>query len=159
MTGDFFYIMNMLKEMTPIEIARYINDEVGMDIADIEDGDVKIIADRDFLGNEIYFHDYLFSGDAIYSYINQDKFVCGKPYFCTNSFPLREKDSDTFPGCKCFNPDGMHNYYCEFDPDIGLRKFDEEILKNSIEGLKNALKVPEQRSKLIITDEVEFMDI
>ena len=143
--------MNMIKEMTPIEIVHYINDEVGMDIADIDDCDVRITAYRDFLGNEIYFRDYLFAGEAIYSYINQDKFACGKPYFCTNSFPV----------CKCFNPDGAHGQYCrEFAfNDTGLRKFDEAILKNSIEGLKKALKVTERRSKLRVTDEVEFMDI
>ena len=39
-----------------------------------------------------------------------------------------------------------------------MREFSMETLKNSVEGLKKALKVPEL-SKLKIVDEIEFMDI
>jgi hypothetical protein len=61
-------------------------------------------------------------------------------------------------GYKCFNPDGKHGHDCEFNDDTGIRKFDEEILKTAVEGLKKALKVANQ-SKFTISNEVEFMDI
>lgn len=156
MTRDFYYIMNMMKKMNAVEIARYINNEVGMDVAHIDDSNnVLICADRDFLGNEIFFNDYLFCGDSIYSYINQHGFNCEMPEFGTNSYSITDEPD---LGYKCFNPDGVHGHDCKFDEDTGIRKFDMEILKTAVEGLKKALKVTKS-SNLIISNEVEFMDI
>jgi hypothetical protein len=148
--------MNMMKKMNAVEIARYINNEVGMNVAHIDDSNnVLICADRDFLGNEIFFNDYLFCGDSIYSYINQHGFNCEMPEFGTNSYSITDEPD---LGYKCFNPDGKHGHDCKFDEDTGIRKFDEEILKTAVEGLKKALKVANQ-SKFTISNEVEFMDI
>jgi hypothetical protein len=148
--------MNMMKKMNAVEIARYINNEVGMNVAHIDDGNnVLICADRDFLGNEIFFNDYLFCGDSIYSYINQHGFNCEMPEFGTNSYSITDEPDW---GYKCFNPEGKHGHDCEFDEDTGIRKFDEKILRTAIEGLKKALKVDKQ-SKFTISNEVEFMDI
>ena len=148
--------MNMMKKMNAVEIARYINNEVGMDVAHIDDSNnVLICADRDFLGNEIFFNDYLFCGDSIYSYINQHGFNCEMPEFGTNSYSITDEPD---LGYKCFNPDGVHGHDCKFDEDTGIRKFDMEILKTAVEGLKKALKVTKS-SNLIISNEVEFMDI
>lgn len=148
--------MNMMKKMNAVEIARYINNEVGMNVAHIDDSNnVLICADRDFLGNEIFFNDYLFCGDSIFSYINQHGFNCDKPDFRTNSYSIAD---DPEYGFECFNPGGMHEHDCNLDDDTGIRKFDMEILKTAVEGLKKALKVTEQ-SNLIISNEVEFMDI
>lgn len=156
MTRDFYYIMNMMKKMNAVEIARYINNEVGMDVAHIDDSNnVLICADRDFLGNEIFFNDYLFCGDSIYSYINQHGFNCEMPEFGTNSYSITDEPD---LGYKCFNPGGMHGHDCKLDDDTGIRKFDMEILKTAVEGLKKALKIAKQ-SNLIISNEVEFMDI
>ena len=64
--------MNMMKKMNAAEIASYINNEVGMDIASVDEiNNVTIRARHDFLGNEIYFDDALFFRDLIYPYINQ----------------------------------------------------------------------------------------
>ena len=146
----------MMKKMNAVEIARYINNEVGMDVAHIDDSNnVLICADRDFLGNEIFFNDYLFCGDSIYSYINQHGFNCEMPEFGTNSYSITDEPD---LGYKCFNPDGVHGHDCKFDEDTGIRKFDMEILKTAVEGLKKALKVTKS-SNLIISNEVEFMDI
>jgi hypothetical protein len=146
----------MMKKMNAVEIARYINNEVGMNVAHIDDSNnVLICADRDFLGNEIFFNDYLFCGDSIYSYINQHGFNCEMPEFGTNSYSITDEPD---LGYKCFNPDGKHGHDCKFDEDTGIRKFDEEILKTAVEGLKKALKVIKS-SNLIISNEVEFMDI
>ena len=156
MTRDFYYIMNMMKKINAINIVRYINNEVGMDIAHIDDcNNVIISTERDFLGNAVYFRDYLFCGDSIYSYINQHGYNDGKPEFGTNSYTISDEPE---LGYKCFNPDGKHGHDCEFDEDTGIRRFDEAILKNAVEGLKKALKVDKQ-SKLTIANEVEFMDI
>ena len=148
--------MNMMKKMKAIEIARYINTEVGMEIAHNDKlCNVVIDINHDFLGNEILFHDYLFCGDLIYSYINQHGFKTGVAVFGTNSYAIPAEPNIGF---ECFNPDSKHVHDCEFDYDTGIRKFDKEILKNAVEGLKKALKVTE-RSKLTISNEVEFMDI
>ena len=157
MTRDFCYIMNMTKKMNAVEIASYINNEVGMDIASVdESNNVTIRARRDFLGNEIYFDDALFFRDSIYPYINQRGFdSIDKPDFCTASFAVKTCAEDGFG---CFNPEGAHERKCKFDIATGMREFSMETLKNSVEGLKKALKVPES-SRLTITDEVEFMDI
>lgn len=156
MTRDFYYIMNMMKKMNAIEIVQYINNEVGMDAARIDnDNNVIIQANRDFLGNAIFFRDYLFCGDSMYSYINQHGFNNGNPEFETNSYSVTNEPDYGF---ECFNPDGMHGHDCKFDEDTGIREFDEEILKTAVEGLKKALKVTE-RSKFTISNEVEFMDI
>jgi hypothetical protein len=147
--------MNMMKKMNAINIVRYINNEVGMDVAHIDDSNnVLICADRDFLGKAIYFHDYLFCGDSIYSYINQHGFNCEMPEFGTNSYSITDEPDYGFG---CFNPDGVHGHDCKFDEDTGIRKFDEEILKTAVEGLKKALKVTKS-SKFTISNEVEFMD-
>ena len=61
-------------------------------------------------------------------------------------------------GVECFNPEGVHERKCKFDAATGMREFSMETLKNSVEGLKKALKVPES-SKLKIANEIEFMDI
>ena len=149
--------MNMTKKMNAVEIASYINNEVGMDIASVdESNNVTIRARHDFLGNEIYFDDSLFFCDSIYSYINQWGFDSNdKPGFCTNSFAV-----ETYAeiGFGCFNPEGTHERKCKFDIATGMREFSMETLKNSVEGLKKALKVPDQ-SKFTISNEVEFMDI
>ena len=147
----------MTKKMNAVEIASYINNEVGMDIASAdESNNVTIRARRDFLGNEIYFDDALFFRDSIYPYINQRGFdAIDKPDFCTASFAVETCAEDGFG---CFNPEGVHERKCKFDIATGMREFSMETLKNSVEGLKKALKVPES-SKLTITDEVEFMDI
>ena len=156
MTRDFYYIMNMMKKMNDVEIVRYINNEVGMDIARVDDnGNVIIHTNHDFLGNPVYFHDYLFCGDSIYSYINQHGFNCEMPEFGTNSYSITDEPDYGF---RCFNPDGKHGHDCEFDCDTGIRKFDDEILKTAVEGLKKALKIDDQ-SKFTISNEVEFMDI
>lgn len=156
MTRDFFYIMNMMKKMNAIEIVRYINNEVGMDVARVDDNcNVIIHANHDFLGTAVYFHDYLFCGDSIYSYINQHGFNCEMPEFGTNSYSVTDEPEYGFG---CFNPDGVHGHDCEFDDDTGIRKFNEEILKTAVEGLKKALKAVKQ-SKFTISNEVEFMDI
>lgn len=156
MTRDFFYIMNMMKKMNAIEIVRYINSEVGMDVARVDNlTNIVIDTNRDFLGNEIYFRDYLFCGDSIYSYINQHGFNNGNPEFGTNSYNITDEPDWGFG---CFNPDGIHGHDCEFDCDTGIRKFNEEILKTAVEGLIKALKVDKQ-SKFTINNEVEFMDI
>lgn len=156
MTRDFYYIMNMMTKMNSIEIVRYINNEVGMDVAHIDKlCNVIVHANHDFLGNAIYFHDYLFCGDSIYSYINQHGFNCEMPEFGTNSYAI---SAEPDIGFECFNPDGKHGHDCEFDVDTGIRKFDKEILKNAVEGLKKALNVAES-SKFTISNEVEFMDI
>lgn len=149
--------MNMTKKMNAVEIASYINNEVGMDIASVdESNNVTIRARRDFLGNEIYFDDALFFRDSIYPYINQRGFdSIDKPDFCTASFAVKTCAEDGFG---CFNPEGAHERKCKFDIATGMREFSMETLKNSVEGLKKALKVPES-SRLTITDEVEFMDI
>jgi len=148
--------MNMMKKMNAINIVRYINNEVGMDVAHIDnDNNVLICADRDFLGNEIFFDDYLFCGDSIYSYINQHGFNVDKPDFHTNSYNVTD---DPEYGFECFNPDGMHETECKYDYNTGIRKFDMEILKTAVEGLKKALKITKS-SNLIISNEVEFMDI
>ena len=148
--------MNMTKKMNAVEIASYINNEVGMDVASIDDyNGVVINAERDFFGNAVYFNDYLICGDTIYSYINQHGFNCEMPAFCTASYSVIARPDHGFI---CLNPDGMHGHYCEFDEDTGIRKFDEEILKTAAEGLKKALKVTEL-SKFTISNEVEFMDI
>ena len=147
----------MTKKMNAVEIASYINNEVGMDIASAdESNNVIISARRDFLGNEIYFDDSLFFCDSIYPYINQRGFdSIDKPDFCTASFAVETCAEDGFG---CFNPEGAHERKCKFDAATGIREFDMETLKNSVKGLKKALKVPES-SRLTITDEVEFMDI
>lgn len=156
MTRDFYYIMNMMKKMNAVEIVRYINNEVGMDVARVDDcSNVIISTERDFLGNAVYFRDYLFCGDSIYSYINQHGFNCERPEFGTNSYSVTDEPEYGFG---CFNPDGVHGHDCKFDEDTGIRKFDEEILKTAVEGLKKALKVADQ-SKFTISNEVEFMDI
>ncbi len=149
--------MNMTKKMNAIEIASYINNEVGMDIARADESNNVIIrARRDFHGDEIYFDDFLFVDDSIYSYINQRGFdAIDKPDFCAASFAVETCAEDGF---ECFNPEGAHERKCKFDAATGIREFDMETLKNSVEGLKKALKVPES-SKLTITDEIEFMDI
>jgi hypothetical protein len=148
--------MNMMKKMNAINIVRYINNEVGMDVARVDDNNNVIIhTNHDFLGNTIYFRDYLFYWDSIYFYINQHGFNNGNPVFGTNSYTL---PNDPYLGYKCFNPDGMHGHDCEFNDDTGIRKFDEEILKTAVEGLKKALKVTKS-SKFTISNEVEFMDI
>ena len=143
--------------MNAIEIASYINNEVGMDIASVdESNNVTIRARRDFLGNEIYFDDSLFFCDSIYPYINQQGFDSNDmPYFCTNSFAVETCAVARF---ECFNPEGAHERKCKFDIATGMREFSMETLKNSVEGLKKALKVPES-SKLKIANEIEFMDI
>lgn len=159
MTRDFYYIMNMMKKMDAIEIVRYINNEVGMNIARMDNNcNVLIHTDYDFLGNAIFFDDYLFCSDSIFSYINQHGFDGDKPEFGTNSFSITDDSEYSGDGYECFNPDGMHEHECEFNDVTGIRKFDMEILKNAVEGLKKALKVTEQ-SNLIISNEVEFMDI
>ena len=157
MTGDFYYIMNMKKKMNAAEIASYINNEVGMDIACADESNIVTIRVRhDFLGNEIYFDDPLFFCDSIYPYINQWGFDSNDmPYFCTNSFAVETCAEARFG---CFNPEGAHERKCKFDIATGMREFSMETLKNSVEGLKKALKVPES-SKLKIADEIEFMDI
>ena len=143
--------------MNSIEIASYINNEVGMDIASVDEiNNVTIRARRDFLGNEIYFDDSLFFCDSIYPYINQQGFDSNDmPYFCTNSFAVETCAVARF---ECFNPEGAHERKCKFDIATGMREFSMETLKNSVEGLKKALKVPES-SKLKIANEIEFMDI
>ena len=153
----FFYIMNMKKKMNAVEIASYINNEVGMDVAHVDDNSNVIIhANHDFLGTAVYFHDYLFCGDLIYSYINQQGFVSNdKPDFCTSRTAMSAQPEY---GVCCFNPEGVHNLDCKFDIATGMREFDMETLKNSVEGLKKVLKVLES-SKLKIADEIEFMDI
>ena len=155
--GGFFYIMNMTKKMNAAEIASYINNEVGMDIASADEiNNVTIRVRHDFLGNEIYFDDALFFRDSIYPYINQRGFdSIDKPDFCTASFALKTCAKDGFG---CFNPEGAHERKCKFDIATGMREFSMETLKNSVEGLKKALKVTEL-SKLKIADEIEFMDI
>ena len=157
MTRDFCYIMNMTKKMNATEIASYINNEVGMDIASADEiNNVTIRVRHDFLGNEIYFDDTMFFCDSIYPYINQQGFDSNDmPYFCTNSFAVATYAEIGFG---CFNPEGAHERKCKFDAVTGMREFSMETLKNSVEGLKKALKVPES-SKLTITDEIEFMDI
>ena len=149
--------MNMTKKMNGAEIASYINNEVGMDIADTDTrNNVLIYARRDFLGNEIFFVDHLFIDDTIYSYINQRGFdSIDKPDFCTASFAVATCAEDGF---ECFNPEGAHERKCKFDIATGIREFGMETLKNTVDGLKKALKVPES-SRLTITDEIEFMDI
>ena len=149
--------MIMTKKMNAVEIASYINNEVGMDIASAdESNNVTIRARRDFPGNEIYFDDALFFRDSIYPYINQRGFdSIDKPDFCTASFAVETCAEDGFG---CFNPEGAHERKCKFDAATGMREFDMETLKNSVEGLKKALKVPES-SRLKIADEIEFMDI
>lgn len=144
--------------MNTIEIVRYINIEVGMDIARMDDNcNVIIHANHDFLGNAVYFRDYLFCGDSIYSYINQHGFNCKMPEFGTNSYSISE---DPVLGFECFNPDGKHGHDCEFDYDTGIRRFDPEILKTAVKGLKKALKTGDvEPSKFTISNEVEFMDI
>ena len=142
--------------MNAIEIVRYINNEVGMDVAYVDDNSNVIIhANHDFLGKAIHFHDSLFCEDSIFSYINQHGFNCEMPEFGTNSYSVTDEPDYGFG---CFNPDGVHGHDCEFDDDTGIRKFDEEILKTAVEGLKKALKVANQ-SKFTISNEVEFMDI
>lgn len=157
MTGDFYYIMNMMKKMNAVEIASYINNEVGMDIASADKrNNVIIHTRRDFLGAEIYFDDGLFIGDLIYPYINQRGFdSIVNPDFCTGSYAMTAQPEY---GIECFNPEGAHEGTCKYDAATGIREFSMETLKNSVEGLKKALRVPES-SKLTITDEVEFMDI
>lgn len=149
--------MNMTKKMNAVEIASYINNEVGMDIASADEiNNVTIRARHDFLGNEIYFDDALFFRDSIYPYINQRGFdSIDKPDFCTASFALETCAEDGF---ECFNPEGAHERKCKFDIATGMREFSMETLKNSVEGLKKAFKVPES-SKLKIAGEIEFMDI
>ena len=149
--------MNMMKKMNAVEIASYINNEVGMDIASAdESNNVTIRTRRDFLGNEIYFDDALFFRDSIYPYINQRGFDSNdKPAFYTNNFAV---ETCAEVGFGCFNPEGAHERKCKFDIATGMREFSMETLKNSVEGLKKALKVPES-SKLKIADEIEFMDI
>ena len=156
MTRDFYYIMNMMKKMNAIEIVHYINSEVGMDVARVDNlSNIVIDTNRDFLGNAVYFRDFLFCGDSIYSYINQHGFNCEMPEFGTNSYSITDEPDYGF---RCFNPGGKHGHDCEFDCDTGIRKFNEEILKTAVEGLIKALKVDKQ-SKLTISNEVEFMDI
>ena len=149
--------MDMTKKMNVAEIASYINNEVGMDIASAdESNNVTIRARHDFLGNEIYFDDALFFCDSIYPYINQRGFdSIDKPDFCTGGFAVKTCAED---GLGCFNPEGAHERKCKFDIATGMREFSMETLKNSVEGLKKALKVTES-SRLKIADEVEFMDI
>ena len=156
MTG-FFYIMNMKKKMNAIEIASYINNEVGMDIARTNQcNNVIIYARRDFHGNEIFFDDFLFVDDSIYPYINQRGFdAIDKPDFCTGIYAMMAEPDY---GVGCFNPEGAHERKCKFDAATGIREFSMETLKNSVEGLKKVLKVPES-SKLKIAVEIEFMDI
>lgn len=147
----------MMKKMNAAEIASYINNEVGMDIARVNQcNNVIIYARRDFHGNEIYFDDSLFFCDSIYSYINRLGFDSNDtPGFYTNSFAV---ETCAEVGFRCFNPEGAHERKCKFDIATGMREFSMETLKNSVEGLKKALKVPES-SKLKIADEIEFMDI
>ena len=149
--------MNMTKKMNAAEIASYINNEVGMDIASADEiNNVTICARHDFLGNEIYFDDTMFFCDSIYPYINQQGFDSNdKPAFYTNSFAVETCAVARF---ECFNPEGAHERKCKFDIATGMREFSMETLKNSVEGLKKALKVPES-SKLKIANEIEFMDI
>ena len=149
--------MDMMKKMNAIEIASYINNEVVMDIArGDQNNNVTIYARRDFHGDEIYFDDFLFVDYSIYSYINQRGFVAiDKSDFCTSCAAVTAQPEY---GVGCFNPEGVHERKCKFDIATGMREFDMETLKNSVEGLKKALKVPES-SKLKIADEIEFMDI
>lgn len=149
--------MDMTKKMNAAEIASYINNEVGMDIASAdESNNVTIRVRHDFLGNEIYFDDALFFRDLIYPYINRRGFdAIDKPDFCTASFAVA---THAKIGFGCFNPEGAHERKCKFDIATGMREFSMETLKNSVEGLKKVLKVPES-SKLKIADEIEFMDI
>ena len=160
--AGFFYIMHvnqkeLFMKMNAAEIASYINNEVGMDIA-CPDGNNNVIiyARRDFHGDEIFFDDFLFVDDSIYPYINQRGFDAGNtPDFCTGVYAMMMEPDY---GVGCFNPEGAHERKCKFDAATGIREFDMETLKNSVDGLKKALKVPES-SKLTITDEIEFMDI
>ena len=147
----------MTKKMNAVEIASYINNEVGMDIARADgNNNVTIRTRRDFIGVEIFFDDFLFFGGTIYPYINQVGFdAIDKPAFCTGGYPVTTRPED---GLECFNPEGAHDQRCKFDAATGIREFDMETLKNSIDGLKKALKVPES-SKLKFADEIEFMDI
>ena len=121
----------MTKKMNAAEIAGYINNEVGMDIASAdESNNVTIRARRDFLGNEIYFDDSLFFCDSIYPYINQWGFDSNdKPNFCTNSFAVK---TCAEIGFGCFNPEGVHGRKCKFDIATGMREFSMETLKNSV---------------------------
>ena len=155
--AGFFYIMNMMKKMNAIEIASYINNEVGMDLVRADgNNNVAIYARRDFHGDEIFFDDFLFVDDSIYPYINQRGFDAGNtPDFCTGVYAMMTEPDY---GVGCFNPEGAHERKCKFDAATGIREFDMETLKNSAEGLKKALKVPES-SKLKIANEIEFMDI
>lgn len=149
--------MNMMKKMNAAEIASYINNEVGMDIArGDQNNNVTIYARLDFHDDEIFFDDFLFVDDSIYPYINQQGFDAGNtPDFCTGVYAMMTEPDY---GVGCFNPEGAHERKCKFDAATGIREFDMETLKNSVEGLKKALKVPES-SKLKIADEIEFMDI
>lgn len=149
--------MDMTKKMNAIEIASYINNEVGMDIASAdESNNVTIYVRRDFHDDEIFFDDFLFVDDSIYPYINQWGFDAGNtPDFCTGVYAMMTEPDY---GVGCFNPEGAHERKCKFDAATGIREFDMETLKNSVDGLKKALKVPES-SKLKIADEIEFMDI
>lgn len=149
--------MTMTMKMNAVEIASYINNEVGMDIARADgNNNVAIYARRDFPGNEIFFDDFLFVDDSIYPYINQRGFDAGNtPDFCTGVYAMMTEPDY---GVGCFNPEGAHERKCKFDIATGMREFSMETLKNSVEGLKKALKVPES-SKLKIADEIEFMDI
>ena len=149
--------MNMTMKMNAVEIANYINNEVGMDVARADKShNVIIHTRRDFPGNEVFFDDILFSIDSFYPYINQRGFdAIDTPDFCTGSYAFPTQPEDGF---ECFNPEGAHEETCKFDIATGIREFSMETLKNSVEGLKKALKVPES-SKLKIADEIEFMDI
>ena len=57
--------------MNAAEIASYINNEVGMDIARIDDyNGVVINAERDFFGNAVYFNDYLICSHLTNPYLS-----------------------------------------------------------------------------------------
>lgn len=143
---------------TSAEIVKAVNEAIGMDISYIEDdGDIKIDTDSDAEGNEIHFHDYLFCGDRLYNYVNQQGTLDDRLYITLNSCAV---DDDEYYNDKCFNRDGAHDDFCDVwvndDGNISWT-FDEDTFINVLEGLKLLLKVkPQQNDSIVKIEEILF---
>ena len=159
MTLVFSILYNMKRTMTSKEIANYVNEQLGMDICHPDgDGDVRIDTDKDYTGNDICCHDYIFCDPYLYRYVNQQGFTMDNvPDITINSYSA---DTEYKDGYKCFNPEQIvEDMECRVKQHVDVVDtewaFDMECFENVIVGLKRAFKVPEQ--EVILSDDEEFV--
>lgn len=158
MNYGFFILYNMRITRTSKEIVDIVNETIGMDICHADyNGNIKIDANNDAEGNEIYFHDYIFCSEIFYHYVNQQRRIVHiRPYFILNTFSMGD---DEFHNDRCFNSDGEHDGFCDFSVNadgIGIWTFDEETFINVLEGLKIAFKAKTAQQIVILGDDEDF---